>query len=283
MGALRAARYRAAAMTSLLRFLSATAIAAMLAACATQPAAPDGQRAPDAQPGTAAAPNAPPAVTSPEAMALVEKVENFVGGKAKIDAVNAMRTVATATRQTPQGPMEMEVDSTVVFPNRQRAVMKTPMGEVTMVMTPDQSFTVIPGMGVRETPSSQRDAAIRESRQELLSILKNPSQYTFAIAGNENVNGVNATVVDVTFAGDTVKWYVDPSTGKLLRRVARARGPMMQGDAVTDFTAWGTFGGLQLPTAFSTTVNGQPVGGGQVKTIEINPTIDPKIWEKPAS
>jgi len=117
----------------------------------------------------------------------------------------------------------------------------------------------------------------------MLTVLKNPEKYTFAIAGNETVNGVNAQILDVTSEGDTVKWFVDPATGKVLRRISRGRGPMAQGDQVTDFTAWGTYGGITLPTAFTTTVNGQPMGSGQVKSIEINPPVDAKAWEKPAA
>jgi len=239
---------------------------------------------PGAKPPTGgAATNAAPATTSPEAMALVAKVQNFVGGKAKLDTVKSIRSVMTASRQTPQGAMDIEMDTTTVFPDRQRAVMKMPMGEMTMVVTPESSFMVLPGMGTRDVPSSQRDNIQRESRQEMLTVLKNPEKYTFAIAGNETVNGVNAQILDVTSDGDTVKWFVDPATGKVLRRVSRGRGPMAQGDQVTDFTAWGTYGGITLPTAFTTTVNGQPMGSGQVKSIEINPPVDAKAWEKPAA
>jgi hypothetical protein len=170
----------------------------------------------------------------------------------------------------------------MVFPDRQRSVMKMPMGEMTIVMTPEASFMVLPGMGTRDVPASQRDAARAEARQEMLTILKNPDKYTFAVTGTEKVGGVDAKVLEISSDGDSVKWYVDPATGKVLRKVSRGRGPMAQGDQITDFTAWGTFGGITVPTAFTLTANGEQVGSGQVKSVEINPTIDPKIFEKPA-
>jgi len=226
---------------------------------------------------------AKPTVENEEGKALLKKVQDFAGGKAKLDAINAVRSVTTANRKTPQGTMDMEVDSIMVFPDRQRAVMKMPMGEVTMVMTPEASFMVLPGMGTRDVPASQRDAARAEARQEMLTVLKNPDNYTFTVTGTEKVNGVDAKVLEVSSEGDTVKWYVDPATGKVLRKVSRGRGPMAQGDQVTDFTAWGTYGGVTLPSAFTTTVNGEQLGSGQVKSVEINPAVDPKMWEKPAS
>jgi zinc protease len=211
-----------------------------------------------------------------EGTALLQKVRDFTGGKAKIDAINAVREVTSATRQTPQGPMDMEVESLTVFPDRRRAVMKMPMGEVTMVMTPESSFLLLPGMGVRDVPPSQRDAARADERQDLLTILKNPEKYTFAVTGNEKIGSVDAKVLEVSSEGDTAKLYVDPSTGKVLRKVGH-------GGQVTDYSSWGTFGGITVPTAFTMSVNGQPVGSGKVTTVEINPAIDPKVWQKPAS
>lgn len=231
---------------------------------------------------TSAAPKAP-AATNAEGTALLRKVQDFAGGKAKLDSVRAVRQVTSASRKTPQGQMDVEGESLTVFPDRHRAVMKTPMGEVTIVMTPDAAFMVLPGAGIRDMPGSQREAARSEARQDMLTILKNPENYTFAVTGSEKVNGVDTRVLEVSAGGDTVKWYVDPSSGKVLRKVSRGRGPMAQGDQVTDFTAWGTFGGITVPTAFTTTANGEQIGSGKVTAVEINPTVDPKAWDKPAT
>jgi len=47
-------------------------------------------------------------------------------------------------------------------------------------------------------------------------------------------------------------------------------------------TDWKTVDGITLPTAFTATTAGQPSASGKVTTMEINPTVDPKIFEKPA-
>ncbi len=232
----------------------------------------------NAAPSTQAA----PAASNSEGTALLQKVTEFTGGKAKIDAVRAVREVTSVSRDTPQGVMDMEVESTVEFPDRHRAVMKMPMGEVTVVMTPDAGFMLLPGMGTRELPSSQRDAARTESKQDLLTILKHPEKYTFAVTGTEKIGSVDTKILEVSSDGDTVKFFVDPASGKVLRKVSRARGPMAQGDQVTDFSAWGTFGGITVPTAFTTSAGGKQVASGKLTAMEINPVLDPKIWEKPA-
>ena len=59
----------------------------------------------------------------------MKKVQAFVGSKAKIDAVQTTHSVGSMQMQAPQGPMDIEVDSTIKYPDSSRRVMKTPMGE----------------------------------------------------------------------------------------------------------------------------------------------------------
>jgi zinc protease len=229
--------------------------------------------------GPAAATPAPPAGNA-EGMALVRKVEDFVGGKAKVDGLVATHSAGSLSMKTPQGMMDMEIDSVEQYPGMQRRTMKMAMGEMTMVLGPDSAFVVAP-MGVQDLPGSQRDAMTKEMRQDFIVILKNIDKpgYTFTADGTEKVNGVDARIVDISVEGSPLKWYVDPATGKLLRTASQARG----GAQATDYTEWKSVGGLTLPSGFSMTVNGEAAGSGQMKTIEVNPTVDPALFRKPAA
>ena len=233
---------------------------------------------PGQKPGAAAA-AAAPAASSAEGIALVKKVRDFVGGQAKVDAVQATHTTGTMSMKTPAGNMDIEVDSLVKFPDSRRNVMKTPMGEMTMVSAPEGSFMITP-QGTQDMPGSQSAAMRSESRADMLTVLKNIDKpgYTFNVAGTEKVGDVNAQVLEIgTGAAAPVKWYVDPATGKLLRKVSQGRG----GETVTDYTEWKSFGGVNVPVAFTITTGGQPSGGGKLTVMEINPTIDPKVFQKP--
>jgi zinc protease len=226
--------------------------------------------------GSTAAPTAKPAGTSNEARTLINKVRDFVGGKNAIANVQTVREVGTMSVRTPQGPMEMEMESVTRFPESHRVVMKTPMGEMTMVSTPDAAFMAGP-MGQQDMPASQRQNMRNDSKQELLSVLKNADNpaYTFNIAGTEGT----AQILEVNADGSTFKWYVDPATGRVLKKVSQGR----QGEQITEYTEWKNFSGVNLPVAFTVTAGGQPGGGGKMTTIEINPTVDPKAFDKPAA
>jgi zinc protease len=222
---------------------------------------------------------AKPAGSSPEGIALVKKVLAFAGGKAKVDAVQATHTVGSMQAQGPQGPMEIEFDSITKYPDSSRRIMKTPMGEMTLVTTADAAFMMSP-MGSQDMPGSQRTSIRNDSRADLISVLKNIDnpKYTFTIAGTAKVGSLDAPILSVDADGSPVKWVVDPSSGKPLQRLSSTP----RGESVTEYTDWKTFDGITIPVSFTTATNGQPSGGGKLTTMEINPPVDPKIFEKPA-
>jgi len=143
-------------------------------------------------------------------------------------------------------------------------------------MSPAAAFMASP-MGTQDIPASQRAAMESETRQDLITVLQNSADYTFAVTGTEKVGDVDAQVLQVSSSGANFKWYVDPASGRILRRVSSGR----MGEQVTDYTEWKTVNGVNLPTAFTIMTGGQPSGGGKLTTIEINPAVDPKIFDKP--
>jgi zinc protease len=218
--------------------------------------------------------------SNPEGMALVSKITEFVGGKAAIDSVLAMRRTASMTMITPQGAMEMQLNALTNYPNAsQRAVMQLPMGEMTRVVTPAAAFMISP-MGTQDIPSSQRDAMLSEMRADLINVLRNASnpKYTFTMAPAEKVNGVDALVLDVNADGSMARWYVEPS-GRLLRSLTHSSMP--PGDVITDFADWKAFSGINLPTTATVTRNGEKAAELKLSAVELNPVVDEKAFVKP--
>jgi zinc protease len=239
---------------------------------------PEGNAKPAAAGAAAASPK--PATSNPEGIALAKKVQTFVGGKAKIDAVLTTHTIGSMQIQSPQGPMDVEVDTLVKYPDSSRRIMKTPMGEMTMIATPEGGYMVGP-MGSQDMPGSQRTAMRNDSRGDMITVLQNVDngKYTFSAGGTEKVGTVDAQVLSIDTEGSSIKWLVDPASGKVLRKVA----PSPRGETVMDYTDWKTVDGITLPVAFASTTAGQPSGSGKMTTLEINPAVDAKAFEKPAA
>jgi zinc protease len=223
---------------------------------------------------SSAAPAAPaaPATTTADAAAVVKKVQDFVGGKDKLDALKSTKTTMALTQKTPGGDMDVEMEQTTQYPDTIYQVMKTPMGDMTMVITPSAAF-MTGAMGTQDIPASMRN----DSKFDLLMILKSPEKYTFAVGGNEKIGDVNTTIVTVSAGDGSAKWYVDPATGKVLRTVRNTR----RGEQMTDYTEWKAFSGMTFPAAATVSLNGEKSGSAVVKAVELNTTLDPKLLVKP--
>lgn len=221
--------------------------------------------------GGAAKPAA--AAVSGDASAVVKTVVDFVGGKAALDKLQTSKTTRSMSTKTPAGEMDVEMEQTVQYPDSIYQVVKTPMGEITTVITPAAAFANTP-MGMQDLPASAR----ADAKFDLLTVLKSADKYTFATTGSEKVGDVNATIVTASLDGASTRWYVDPATGRLLRSVRNTP----RGEVVADYADWKPFGGLNLPTSMTLSVNGEKQGSATVKTVEVNPAVDPKIFQKPA-
>ena len=225
------------------------------------------------EPNAANAATTKPAGNSADGKALINKLRDFVGGSAAVNKIQAVHQIGTLSLKTPQGPMDVDLDSIVRFPNERRQAIKTPMGEMTMISNASGAFVITPN-GAQDLPASRAQSMRNQSREDLLSVVKNVDNpaYTFSVAGSEN----GAQILDVNADGNAFKLYIDPATGRLIKRVSN--GPA--GEQTTEFSDWKNFSGINLPTAFTVT-GGDQSGSGKVTTIEINPTIDPKAFEKP--
>lgn len=223
--------------------------------------------------------------SNPEGKALLARIIDDMGGAAKINSIKSVRIKASLKVKTPQGEIPIDAESIDVFPDQSWEKMGTPMGEMVMVVSPQAAFMAAP-MGSQDMPSSRKEDALKEIRREPLMIAQhsNDPQYTFSAGGTQKVGDIETKILDVNAAGDAVRWFVDPQTGRILRaswQGAGMGGP--PGETVADYADWKTVDGVTLPSKETRTHNGEEAASIDVKEMEFNPTIDPKIFEKPAA
>jgi hypothetical protein len=89
--------------------------------------------------------------------------------------------------------------------------------------------------------------------------------------------------VDVSGPGVTMRWFVDPESGKIVRESYKTMGHSGPVDGETAFSDWKTVEGLNLPFHRDNKQGGQNSSSVQFTTIQLNPAVDPKIFEKPAA
>jgi len=229
----------------------------------------------------AAPSNAPPAVSNAEGKALIGKVIQAAGGMDKLSAIKAVRSKATMTLK-PQG-MSLQLEETQVLPDKMYQHMNTPGGAVSIVISPQDSFMLTPG-GNRPVPSSQHDDQLNGAHRSLWYVAQhmNDPGYAFVANGTEKVGDVQASVLEVHGEGQQWRWFIDPQTGHILRGETQGNGPSGPATRTVDSSEWKTVDGITLPYHQEMSINGQQTATVVITSYEINPTVDPKIFEKPA-
>ena len=137
--------------------------------------------------------------------------------------------------------------------------------------------------GTQEMPSSQKQEMLKELKRDPIFVAQHADdpKFTFAAAGKAKVGEADASILDVNADGAQVRWFVEPQTGRILRSASQGVGMNGPAEQVLDYSDWKDFAGIQLASKAKVTRDGQDAGSTEVKEVEINPTVDPKLFQKP--
>ena len=223
--------------------------------------------------------------SNPEGQALAAKVVQALGGSEKLNSVKSMKSAFTLEQKTGPMPGTIQAESTIVYPDHMKVDMTMPQGSFSIVVTPAAAFVESGGQVVQELPPSRRDESMAQIHRDLLYIAQHVSDpaFAFAASGTEKSGNLATAIVDVSGPGVEMRWFVDPQSGKVVRETYKATGPSGPNDAETAFSDWRAVEGLNIPFHRANKQNGEDSSSAQFTSFELNPHIDPKIFEKPAS
>jgi zinc protease len=231
-----------------------------------------------AQPAAAA-----PAQSNPAGKELAAKVVKFLGGAEKLKSIKALRFQGTSTRVSPQGEFQLDVDTTVQFPDKLASSMNAQGTEVKLVITPTSAFQAMGGQ-VREMPASIRADAVQTTKQQVYNLAQHLEDPNFVVAGGgtEKVGDTEATVLTISGDDTMVRWFVNPATGELLQSESTATGQSGPTKRVMQFGDWKTVDGINFYNQRVVNEDGKEIAKDEIKSWTINPPVDPKSFEKPA-
>jgi zinc protease len=239
---------------------------------------PPGEKSP-----TAAGSETEKKESNPEGLALAAKVAQALGGEARLKSVKSLRSAFTLTQKAGNMPGSIQVESTIVFPDRMRADLQTAQGMFSMIVTPESGFMAAGGQ-VQDMPSSRKKETTEQIHRDLIYLGQHVSdpEFSFAAAGKEKTGNDELAIVDVSGPGVNMRWFVDPQSGRLVRATYKSLGQSGPVDSETDFSEWKDVNGLHLPFHRDNKQGGKDSSSTEFSKIELNPTVDPKIFEKPA-
>lgn len=220
--------------------------------------------------------------SNPEGLALARKVAQSLGGEAKLKGVKSLRQAFTLTQKVGDTPGTIDIESTIVFPDRLKADLQTGQGPFTMIVTPDSGF-VSAGGQVQDMPSSRKKETMEQIHRDLVYLAQHVGDpaFSFSAAGKDSSGPHELAMVDVSGPGVNMRWFVDPQSGKLVRETYKSMGPGGLVDSETAFSEWKEVDGLNLPFHRDNKQAGKDSSSTEFSKIEINPSVDAKIFEKP--
>src|SRR5205085_5776524 len=154
------------------------------------------------------------------------------------------------------------------------------MGDIVTVLTPSAA-TMSMGDKQQSMPNDVRDENLKTIKRDLIYIAQHVSDpnFTFSAGASEKIGGIETKIVEVNAAGSELRWFVDPATGHVLRAVFHTLSMQGPVERIIDYADWESGSGLNLPSKRTITENGELTSQDSVHTIELNPTIDPKLFQ----
>ena len=196
---------------------------------------------------------------------VIEAYLNAIGGREKLEAIEALRMKAEATVQG----VSVQMDNITTQDSKLRAEQITPMGTMTQVYDGAKGYVVTP-QGTQELNGPQLDMMKEEAL--LFSPLRYQDEgFKTELTGTEEVDDVLAYVLKVTYpSGNQQTEYYDQETGLLVKE-DNAQGSVY-------FQDYSEQDGLQLPQKM---VAETPMGNLEfnVTSYEINPDIEEGIFK----
>ncbi|MBS1903761.1 MAG: hypothetical protein JSS75_08670 [Bacteroidetes bacterium] len=208
---------------------------------------------------------------------VVDKYLAAIGGKDAWHNLHSIRMVGEVNANGTKIPMTL----TVVHKKAMRQDM-TVMGMSGInIVTANGGWVYMPFAGQKE-PEAQTPDAVK-MQQDQLDIQGQLLDYkqkgeTCEYIGKEDVDGTECYKLKLTKTNGTVSsLFIDPSNNYLIRTTTKAKVDGQDQEQTINFSNFEKVGnGLIFPMAIN-------MGMGDVKftKIEINPTIDDKIFDKP--
>jgi predicted Zn-dependent peptidase len=218
-----------------------------------------------------------------EGLALIRKAAEACGGVEAFKNIETITSVANVAFNTPQGAFNMEATSVTIVPDRSAQVIKTPMGDQTVVIDGETGWMIAGGQ-TQVLPASQLEDEKKGKVREMLWLFSHCDQDDFimvASKGEEQFNDVAALRLDfLADDGTQFTMYIDPTTHYPIG--TRFMGETMAGpgEIVITMGDYVEYGGVMMPSTRLRDM-GEMTMEIEVVSVEINGSYDESLFVKP--
>ncbi len=214
------------------------------------------------------------------ALELLAGAAALEGGREKLLSVKTLKT-EMEVEATMQGmPLTITSTQTRVLPNRSYSTQELPFGEIVVVIDGENGWVKGP-MGVQDLPPDQLEDARLRSFADRLRLLTGYAD--LQVQTLEPVEEAGRTLrrvyVDTPEVKDLVLLFGED--GRLVGMDYQARGPEGPTAVSMRYESFTQVDGVGFPERSTMTHDGEPFVTATVRSLAVNPDVDPSIFERP--
>ena len=216
---------------------------------------------------------------STEVKQLLAKVFDELGGLERIRSMTGFREQSRSNN----AKATWEVDELVVWPDRIRYVNRSDDIQISGVISPTLAYGYLgpyrPGNTWNYKPQAKQDFLDGFIKRNVFFVAQhaNDPAYSFSPSGSEPIGAVATRIIDVNGDGVRLRWFVDPESGRILRKTfSDAEGHSL----VEDYSDWRTVDDLTIPFRIQRSYRGK-AESVEVLAMQISPPADPALFGQP--
>lgn len=215
---------------------------------------------------------------------IVEEAIAAMGGSERLLSVERMTSSFKASLNTPSGEFAVDAKIVLVFPDRLRLDIQTPMGEVTQVLNKDKGWMASP-QGIMDLQGSQIEELRKQAQFDPINVLRllASGKATAQYVGDIDLEGKTVFDVLVTLEeGAILHMYVDPADHRVvgnMRRTTTNEGPA---DVTEIFSDFRDVDGVMVNFASVQRTPQKRISSVTTTEVKMNPTVDLDVFEKPS-
>ncbi len=220
---------------------------------------------------------------TPESLAkgrnLIEFVSEACGSVDALEKIANLQAEVELTVVTPGGEMSMSGEVLVVYPDRLRLVLNTPMGHVTMVLKGEEGWIKTP-QGMMPMPPAQKESYKASLARDLIWVLGRWPEYKVQYLGEREFAGMRA--IDLLVLDERAPFHILAHPQSLrpvgtIYQETGADGPAEHQEHLSDYRQLPNY--AWVPFRSVVWVGSKKQSETVYKNVRVNVPVDPTWFE----
>jgi hypothetical protein len=209
---------------------------------------------------------------------LMEKAIQASGGLDVVDKIKNMKTSLQLTQVTPMGEMNMSGEILVVYPDKLKGNISTPMGEMEIVLSGEEGWMEVPGRGTMPLPENQKKSYVETFLRDPVIFFTRSDKVQYI--GKRKLGKIETEDLLVSIGEYSFHLLLNPKTSLPEGLVYTDMGQQGPAEMVDTFSDYKEVDGFHMPMKTITISEGKKASETLIETIELNVQVDLNVFEK---